>query len=115
MKRFLLIGDEEFDINVFKLKKYEKDIKCYTISNREVQLRFNDDIVKIEAVNRMINQYDDEERLMIPFKNPKILMFTYSSKEFAKFIINDDDLPDNLLIDDFAHISKRSEFLNEND
>lgn len=114
MKRFLLIGDEGLDIDLFKLKKFDQDIKCYSISNREVQLRLDDEIIKIEAVNMMINQYGDQERKIIPFENPKILLFTYSSENFALTVISDKELPSNLYVDDFKHICKIAEYTGEN-
>ena len=51
MKRILLIGNPDLGIAFFKTRTYTEDIKNYVISNREVQVRMGDDIVKIEAAN----------------------------------------------------------------
>lgn len=104
MKRLLMIGNENLDIDLFKTWNYKGYIKSYVLSEREVQLRRGDDILKIEAVNNIINEYDEEERKKIPYENPKILMITFSSKEFAKEVLDDDRLPKGLFIDDLKHI-----------
>ena len=55
-------------------------------------------------VNNIVNEYDEEERSMIPYDNPKIVMITFSDIEFAKEILSDDRLPKGLYMDDFKHI-----------
>lgn len=104
MNRLLLLGDEKFGIDLFKTLTYSENIKTYVVSEREVQLRRDDDFVKIEAVNNIVNEYDEEERSRIPYDNPKIVMITFSDIEFAKEILSDDRLPEGLYMDDFKHI-----------
>lgn len=101
MKRLLVIGDSDFGIHLFKTMLYEDSIKNYCVSKREVQLRKDDEFVKIEAVNKIVNEYDVLERNKIPYKSPKILMVTFSSIEFLKQVIDGSKLPEGLYVDDF--------------
>lgn len=104
MKRVLVIGNSDFDIDLFKTFVYGDSIKNYAVSEREVQIRKDEEFVKIEAVNKIINEYDESERSKIPYDNPKIFMVTFSSIEFALQIIGDNRLPQGLFVDDFKTI-----------
>lgn len=104
MERLVLIGTQDFDLNVFNNLTYAEGIKCYIVSDMEVQIRRGDDIIKIEPVNKIINQYDDRAREKIPYENPKILMISYSSKDFVLEVISNNGLPKGLYYDDFEKI-----------
>lgn len=104
MKRLLVIGNSDFGINLFKTIVYGDNIKNYCVSEREVQLRRDDEFVKIESVNKIVNEYDETERNKIPYKWPKILMVTFSSLEFLKQVIEKSRLPEGIFIDDFKCI-----------
>lgn len=114
MERIILIGDETFDLDFFKTKMYSDEIKNYSLSEREVQLRRGDDVVKLEAVNYIINEYDENERKNISFENPKILMITFSDKKFLMTILQDESLPKEILVDDLSRIMKLEEFRDKN-
>lgn len=114
MERIILIGDETFDLDFFKCKTYAEGIKNYILSEREVQLRYGDDVVKLEAVNHIINEYDENERKKISFKNPKILMMTFSDKELLMTILKDSSLPNTLFVDDLTQVMKLEEFVEKN-
>lgn len=111
MERVLLIGDCNFGISFFKLKVYSEQIKTYTISDREVQIRLGDEFIKVEAVNNIIKEFSEDERKVISYDNPKILMITYSNKEFLKVILEDKELPKGLLADDLGKIMTLKEFV----
>lgn len=113
MERILVIGNSDFDIDLFKTFAYGDNIKNYVVSEREVQLRKDDEFVKIEAVNKIINEYDEAERNKIPYDNPKIFMVTFSSMRFVLQIINDERLPKGLFIDDFKSIRTLEEVLHK--
>lgn len=104
MNRLLIIGNEDFKIDIFKTLTYSGDIRTYVVSDREIQIRCNDDFVKIEEVNSIVNEYDADDRKKIPYENPKILMTTFSTMEFVKEILIDERLPEGLYMDDFKNI-----------
>ena len=109
MERIRLIGDETFGLDYFKCKTYVGDVKNYILSEREVQLRRGDDVIKLEAVNYIINEYDENERKKISFENPKLLMMTFSDKELLMIILQDENLPETLFVDDLTHIMRLEE------
>lgn len=111
MERILLIGNETFGLDFFKCRTYTGGIKNYTLSEREVQLRFGDEVIKIEAVNYIINQYDESERKKISFENPKLLMMTFLDKDFLKTVLKDESLPEELFVDDLSNIMQLKEYL----
>lgn len=104
MNRLLIIGNEDFKIDIFKTLTYTGYIRTYVVSEREIQIRCNDDFLKIEEVNSIINEYDTDDRKKIPYENPKILMVTFSTMEFVKEILIDERLPEGLYMDDFKNI-----------
>lgn len=114
MERLLLIGNEELDIEFFKLKTYSGDIKSYVMSEREVFIRHEDEVLKVESVNNMINEYDDSERKIISYDVTKILMLTFSDKELVHKVLSDESLPKGLFIDDLTNIMKLEEYLENN-
>lgn len=105
-----MVGNDKLDIDLFKTWTFSENMKNYVVSEREVQIRYEDEIVKIEAVNNIVNEYDEDERSKIPYENPKILMFSFSDKEIAMKILGDERLPIGLFIDDFKHIRSIEEF-----
>lgn len=113
MKRLLVIGNSDFGINLFKTIVYGENIKNYCVSEREVQLRREDEFVKIEAVNKIVNEYDESERRKIPYESPKILMVTFSSIDFLKQVIEGSRLPEGIYIDDFKCIRSFDEAYKE--
>lgn len=114
MERIILIGDETFDIDFFKCRTYAGGIKNYILSEREVQLRCGDEVIKLEAVNHIINEYDENERKKISFENPKILMITFSDRELLLSILKDEGLPKELFVDNLSQIMKLKEFIEKN-
>lgn len=113
MERLLLIGDCAFGISFFKLKVYSEQIKTYMISEREVQFRAGDEFVKVEAVNNIIREFNEEERKFISYENPKILMITYSDKEFLKVVLTDEELPEGLFVDDLGKVVELKDFISK--
>ena len=78
MERLVLIGTQDFDLSVFNNLTYAEGIKCYIVSDMEVQIRRGDDIIKIEPVNKIIN--------------------------FVLEVISNNGLPKGLYYDDFEKI-----------
>lgn len=111
MERILLIGNETFGLDFFKCRTYTEGIKNYTLSEREVQLRHGDEVIKLEAVNYIIKQYDASERKKISFENPKIIMMTFSDKDLLKTVLQDESLPMELFVDDLTNIMKLKEYI----
>ena len=114
MERLLLIGDETFGIHFFKLKVYSDDIKSYVLSEREVQIRRGDEVIKLESVNNIINEFDEHEREKISYERPKIIMITFSNKEFLLDILMKEEFPEGIFVDDLKHIVKLEEFIEKN-
>ena len=111
MKRVLLIGNKNFGISFFKTKTYPDMIKNYVLSKREVQIRLGDEIVKVEAVNKIIKEFSEEERKFIGYDNPKVLMITYENDELLLKILRDSDIPKGLFADDFGTLVKLEDFI----
>lgn len=111
MKRVLLIGSPDLGIAFFKTRTYTDDIKTYVISNREVQIRMNDDIIKIEAANMIIKEFSKEEIEIIGYDEPKIFMLTYDNEELLLKILSDSEMDKGLFIDDFGTLIKLEDFI----
>ena len=111
MQRILIIGDKNLDINTFVGLKYEDEIKSYMVSDMEVQIRKNDEIIKVEPVNNMLNEFSDDEKQKIPFESPKIVILTYSSDEFLREVLDKLDTKGELLFDDFSNIMSYKDIL----
>lgn len=110
MKRVLLIGSPDLGIAFFKTRTYTDDIKTYVISNREVQIRLGDDIIKIEAANKIIKEFSKEEIEIIGYDKPKIFMLTYDNEELLLKILSDSEMDKGLFIDDFGSLIKLDDF-----
>lgn len=111
MKRVLLIGSPDLGIAFFKTRTYTDDIKTYVISNREVQIRMNDNIIKIEAANKIIKEFSKEEIDIIGYDEPKIFMLTYDNEELLLKILSDNEMNKGLFIDDFGTLIKLEDFI----
>jgi len=111
MERFLIIGDKCLDINMFSEFNYGDGIKAYMVSDMEIQIRMDDEIIKVEPVNNMINEYGEEEIKKIPYENPKIIMLSYSSGDFMKKVLDAGRFPEGTLADDFTKIMALGDFI----
>lgn len=111
MKRILLIGSPDLGIAFFKTRTYTEDIKTYVISNREVQIRLGDDIIKIEAANMIIKEFSKEEIDIIGYDEPKIFMLTYDNEDLLLKILSDTEMDKGLFIDDFGTLISLKDFI----
>jgi hypothetical protein len=97
----ILIGDESLDINsVRKIKHFGKNKKSDLSSDRFVVDYGDEGHVFYQYANDIIDDYEEEERKTIPFKNPHFILMTYTSEELMKKILKQDNFLKGIYVDD---------------
>ena len=99
MKWIFLIGDEKFTINSLKMLPYDGCISIYEVSgiNERLCVDYGDDHVFYDVIDDT-SDFDEYIRT-IPFRNPVIIMMTYTSSYKVVDILKQKDFPKDIYVD----------------
>ena len=112
MKWIILIGKEEFSINSLKNLKYLEMYLAYEVE--EIPGRYCLDYGDEHVFYDVVTDLEDfmEDISIFPYKNPSIVMMSYTSDEIVRNILMQDDFPKDIYIDnDLGLIVPLSEFI----
>jgi len=106
MQWIILIGDESLSLETFEAIDYigNKDAgKVEEIEGRMV-VEYEDGYVFFDYAPEVIDDYEEDELTqlfeIVPFKEPRFVMLTYSSKEILEKVLRQENFPNNLYVDD---------------
>jgi len=95
----ILIGNEGFNLNLIRnLQHYGNESTSLT-ENRFV-VDYNNDHVFYDSAEDIINDYEEGDKVRIPFPNPQFIMMTYTSENLMKQILSQENFPRGIYIDD---------------
>ena len=99
MKWIFLIGDDKFTINSLKMLPYDGCISIYEVSgiNERLCVDYGDDHVFYDVIDDT-SDFDEYIRT-IPFRNPVIIMMTYTSSYKVVDILKQKDFPKDIYVD----------------
>ena len=112
MQWLILIGDDSFSLNSVKSIEYKEAKNQYDVPG--VNGRFCVDFGTDHIFYDDIQNADEflEESFDIPYKNPHFITMTYTSKERVRSILQQEDFPDKIYIDnDYGLIMPIKEFI----
>ena len=99
MQWIILIGNENFKKTKKKnIEHFGKNKVADVDSNRFV-IDYENGHVFYDYVEDLINDYEEEERLLIPFLKPNFIMMIYSSEELMEEILLKENFPKGIYID----------------
>jgi len=115
LKWLLLIGDEDFNLDVIKSINHPNSIRCYVteIKNRYC-VDFGTDHIFYDYVEKetVLMDYEKNDLEKIPFKNPHFIIMTYTSEERLKNILKQNIFPKGIYVDnDFGLIVPIEEYI----
>ena len=116
LRWILLIGDENFNLDVIKAIKHPNSIRCYDVT--EIKNRYCVDFgtdhifYDYEETETVLMDYEKDHLKKIPFENPHFIIMTYTSEERLKNILKQNILPKGIYVDnDFGLIIPLEEFI----
>ena len=98
MQWIILIGDENFDLSSIKTIKHYESIQCYDVDENRYCVDYGKDHIFYDLDN-LADDYEEDELLKIPFKNPRFIVMVYTSKELMKKILQQDNYLRNIYVD----------------
>lgn len=112
----LLIGDEKFNLDVIKAIKHPDSIRCYDVN--EIKNRYCVDFgtdhifYDYDETGSILRDYERKDLKKIPFKNPHIIIMTYTSEERLRNILQHSIFPKGIYVDnDFGLIIPMEEYV----
>jgi len=114
MKWILLIGDENFSLDIIKAINHKDCIRCCDVDENRFLVDFGTDHIfyDYDVTQTTLMEYEKDELEKIPFKNPRIIIMTYTSEERLKDILKQNDFPKGIYVDnDFGLIVPLEEFI----
>lgn len=114
MQWITLIGDENFTISTIKSLKHDGSIECYDIPSIKGRyyVNFGEDHLFYDFIETTDDFADDLNK--IPYKKPHFITMIYSSKECVRSVLQQDNFPTNIYIDnDYGLILPIREFIQQ--
>ena len=123
MQWIILIGDESLSLETFEKIEYPncKDVGRIPGTEDRMVVEFEDGYIFIDDEHNSTDGYEEDilKKLLeiVPFKEPRFVMLTYSSKEILEKVLRQENFPNNLYVDDdygtIVEIGKFIEMLSE--
>ena len=112
MQWIILIGDETLNLNIIKKIEHYESISSNEVNERRYCINYGKDHIFYDDPGNIIEDYEEEDRLKIPFKNPHFIMMVYTSKSLMKKILQQNNYLDDIYIDnDQGYILPIKEFI----
>jgi hypothetical protein len=99
MKWLTLIGDEKLDLEQIKEIKHFGSVRAYDVSDGRYCVEYETEHIMYDYFNDMTEQYNESERKIIPFDNPRFVMVVYKSADKVKEIIQQDNYLRDVFVD----------------
>ncbi len=99
MKWIFLIGNDDLSINNLKKLNYPGCISTYDVETMQGRfcVDYGDEHVFLDPIE---NRNDFEELInQVPYINPAIVMMTYTSSDNVRSILQQEDFPNDIYID----------------
>lgn len=99
MKWILLIGDEKLNLDLIKKVEHFGSISITDVSDNRLVVDYGSEQIFYDYVEDLINEYEEEEILYIPFSNSKFIMMVYTSDELMKKVLIQDNYLKEIYVD----------------
>ena len=100
MQWIILIGNDKFDINSIRNIEHNGVNKFTELTPNRVVVDYGEDHIFYEYAEDVINDYEEEELIKIPFNNPHFVIMTYTSEELMKKVLQQENFIKDIYIDD---------------
>lgn len=100
MKWIILIGNDDFNLKLIRDLKHHGENATTSLSKERFVVNYGNDHVFYDAVENIINDYEEDDKRKLPFPNPKFIMMTYSSEKLMRQILSQDNFPRDIYVDD---------------
>ena len=100
MQWIILVGNENLSLGTIENMKFIGSKKVAQVSKERIVVDYGEDHVFFDYANDIINDYEEDELLLLPFEKPRFIMMTFSSTFILKKILTDNNFPNKLYIDD---------------
>ena len=105
MKWITLIGDETLTLESIKAVKHDNSVSSHDVWEGRYCVDYGtQDHIFYDYFDDMISQYSDSERDKIPFSNPRFIMMVYKSGDRVKEIIQQDNFPRGIYVDNDSDV-----------
>ena len=112
MKWVILIGDKTLNLESVKAIQHHGSVKGSDVWEDRYCVDYGTDRICYDYFDDMISQYDESERNIIPFPDPRFIMMVYGSEDRMKEIIQQDNFLRGIYVDnDFGLIGPIEEFI----
>lgn len=99
MKWIILIGDENLNLGLIKEIEHYDSIYMRDLRVDRLVVDYGKEHIIYDYVENLLNDYDEEELLSIPFSNPKFIMMVYTSDELMKKVLSQDNYLRGIYVD----------------
>ncbi|WP_088816398.1 MULTISPECIES: hypothetical protein [Listeria] len=111
MQWIILIGDENFNLEVVKAIKYDKKNKMADVDRNRIVVDFGEEHIFYDYVENLLEEYEEEENKNIPYSHPYFIILTYSSVSLLKQIFSQKNFLNDIYVDDdYGRIMKIEKF-----
>lgn len=100
MQWIILIGNESLTIDTLKRITYSGCRQVTQLENSRLVVDYGSDHIFYDFMDKLIDDYTEEELRLIPFKNPNFIMMTFTAKERLIQVLRLGNFPADLYIDD---------------
>ncbi|TCS94299.1 hypothetical protein [Hazenella coriacea] len=112
MHSIILIGDENFGIESVTQVSHAGNVKGYMLNKTRYVVEFEDGHIYYDFIADIIDEYDEEELLQIPFASPHFITMTYTSETLMMRTLLQNDFLRGIYIDnDHGMIIPIEEFI----
>jgi len=114
MQWITLIGDEKLNLDAIRATEHYGCSSCYDVS--EIQGRYcvdyGADHIFYDYHGTSTEDYEETDHEKVPFKEPHFIMMVYTSEERMKNVIQQDNFPKGIYVDnDYGLIVPIEEFI----
>jgi hypothetical protein len=106
MQWIILIGDENLNLETFEKMEYPDSVDAGRVEGTgdRMVVEYESGYVFFDYVPEVIDDYEEDrlEELFqkVSFKTPHFVMLTYSSEKILEKVLNQENFPNNLYVDD---------------
>ncbi|WP_322908108.1 hypothetical protein [Paenibacillus campi] len=100
MQWIILIGNEDFNLNVFRNLQHYGNNKLTILTKNRIVVDYGHDHIFYEYVEDLIKDYEPADLQRIPFQNPQFIMMIYTSEDLMRQIVSQGNFPKDIYIDD---------------
>ena len=101
-----------FNLDIIKNIEHYGSVENYEVNETRYCVNYGKDHVFYDDTGNISDDYEEEDLLKIPFKNPRFIMMVYTSKNLMKKILQQDNYLCDIYIDnDYGCILPIKEYI----